>query len=269
MCRALKVERSGYYSWIANPISQRAKENKIISKHVKTFWEDSQRIYGYRKIHNDLQNINLIVGKDKVRRLMRSMNIKAMIGSKKKHAKYGKPSVLANNLLKQDFDVGLPNVAWVTDITYIWTSEGWLYLCVILDLFARRIVGWDTGSQQKTKLILSALGKAVRQRKPSPNLVVHSDQGTQFTSYAWRGELLKNDMIMSNSRRGNCFDNAVAENFFSLIKREAIQNTVFKTREEVRCIIFEYIEMFYNPTRQHSYLGGLSPAEYEKAYLSS
>ena len=172
--------------------------------------------------------------------------------------------MVADNHLARRFDPVAPNRAWVTDITYIRTHEGWLYLAAVMDLYSRRIVGWAMGSTMHTDLVLQALMMAVWQRKPPAGLLIHSDQGTQFTGHDWQEFLKAHGLVSSMSRRGNCHDNAVAESFFQLLKRERIRRRIYATRDEAKADVFNYIEMFYNTRRQHGHNDGLPPVEFEK-----
>uniref|UniRef100_UPI0035B0BA33 IS3 family transposase n=1 Tax=Methylocella sp. TaxID=1978226 RepID=UPI0035B0BA33 len=193
--------------------------------------------------------------------------IRAQIGYKRRPgACGGKSSLAVDNTLDRRFDVEAPDKAWVTDITYIRTHEGFAYLAVVLDLFSRRIVGWSMQARQTTNVALQALLAAVWRRKPKGRVLVHSDQGSQFTSMEWTSFLKHHDLEPSMSRRGNCHDNAVAESFFNLLKRERIRRKVYRMRDEARADVFGYIEMFYNPTRKHARNGMLSPAEFERQH---
>ncbi len=188
----------------------------------------------------------------------------AQIGYKRRPGKYGgKPSIVVDNTLDRRFDVAVPNRAWVTDITYIKTYEGFLYLAAVIDLYSRRVIGWSMQSRQTTNLVLQALLMAVWRRKPANEVLVHSDQGSQFTNLEWRSFLKHNNLKHSMSRRGNCHDNAVAESFFNLLKRERIRRKVYKTRDDARQDVFDYIEIFYNPKHKHARNGMLSPVDYE------
>jgi len=202
---------------------------------------------------------------NRVARLAKLAGIKAQIGYKRRPGKYGgKPSIVVDNTLNRQFDVNAPDRFWVTDITYIRTREGFLYLAVVIDLYSRRVVGWATHSRQYTDLVLQALLMAVWRRKPEGKVLVHSDQGSQFTSMEWASFLKHHNLEHSMSRRGNCHDNAVAESFFNLLKRERIRRKTYKTREDARRDVFDYIEMFYNPKRKHARNGMLSPVEFER-----
>jgi putative transposase len=196
---------------------------------------------------------------------MRQNNLRALHGYRTRRWAVGKPSVLIPNLLKRQFTVTRPNKAWVTDITYIRTWQGWLYLAVVMDLFSRRLVGWSTGPTIRRELVLDAVLMAVRRRHPR-NTLVHSVQGTQFGSDAWRRFCLSNHLEPSMSRKGNCWDNAVAESFFSSLKKERIKKRIYKDRAVALADVADYIESFYNPIRRHSHLGGVSSEEFEQTH---
>src|SRR5690554_1382738 len=199
---------------------------------------------------------------------MRAADLQSQRGyNRKTHYSTGEVSTVAPNLLNREFEVSEPNKVWVTDITYIRTYEGWLFLGVVIDLFSRQVVGWSMGDKINTELVLNALTMACWRRKPKAGVLVHSDQGCQYTSYDWRSMLEANNLIASMSRRGNCHDNACAESFFQLLKRERIRRKIYRTREEGKQDIFNYIELFYNSTRRHGNNNGLSPADYEKKYF--
>jgi len=240
MCRCLRVHPSGFYAWLKNPLCKRAKEDARQTELIKDAWEDSGRIYGYRKIHDDLCDQGETCSLNRVARLARLAGIKAQIGYKRRPGKYGgKPSVVVDNTLSRQFNVYAPDRFWVTDITYIKTYEGYSYLAVIIDLYSRKVVGWAMQSRQPTDLVLQALMMAVWRRKPTNNVLIHSDQGTQFTSMEWASFLKHHNLEHSMSRRGNCHDNAVAESFFNLLKRERIRRRTYKTREEARRDVFD------------------------------
>lgn len=264
MCRVLGVHFSGFYAWVKNPLSLRSLEDERQTKLIVKAWKDSGKVYGYRKIHDDLIDMGESVSENRVARLAKLAGICAQIGYKTKPGNYaGKPSVFVDNTLDRQFDVDAPDTAWVSDITYIKTREGWLYLAVIIDLYSRRVVGWATQPRQPTDLVIRALLMAVWRRKPSAGLLIHTDQGSQFTSRDWASFLRDHSIVHSMSRRGNCHDNAVAESFFNLLKRERIRRQIYQTRELARQDIFDYIEMFYNPKRKHARNGMLSPVDFE------
>jgi len=264
LCRMMQVHPSGYYAWIKQPMSSRQKDDERLLGLIKQLWLESGCVYGYRKIHQDLRELGETCGPNRVARLMKQAGLKAQVGYNKPRFKGGKVAVLADNHLNQDFDVQQPNQAWVTDITYIRTFEGWLFLAVVIDLFSRQVVGWSMQPKMHVDLVLNALLMAVWRRKPKNQVLVHSDQGTQYTSSDWQNFLKSHNLVCSMSRRGNCYDNAVAESFFQLLKRERIKRKTYKDREEARLDIFNYIEMFYNPVRRHGYNDDLSPMEFER-----
>jgi len=268
LCRVIGVHRSGYYAWCREPKSRRAREDVRQTGLIKQFWIESGGIYGYRKIHDDMREVGEPCGKHRVRRLMRAAGLRSQTGYRKRRPnhKAGKPADFAPNRLDRQFDVDRPNLAWVTDITFIRTYEGWLYLAIVLDLFSRQIVGWSMSSRMRSDLVLQALLMAVWRRQPEHKVLVHSDQGTQYTSGDWRAFLRDHQLVPSMSRRGNCLDNAVAESFFQLLKRERIKRRIYASREEARQDVFNYIELFYNSKRRHGSCGRVSPVEYEKNY---
>ncbi|HEP8974245.1 MULTISPECIES: IS3 family transposase [Pseudomonas] len=270
LCLTLKVHPSGYYAWLSEPKSARAKDDQRLLGLIKHSWLESGGVYGYRKIHDDLREVGESCGRHRVARLMRLEGLRSQTGYRRRPGKYGgKPAVASPNLLKRQFDVREPNKVWVTDITYIRTYEGWLYLAVVLDLFSRQIIGWSMKSQMTSDVAIDALLMAVWRRKPKQEVMIHSDQGSQYSSSDWRSFLKANNLVASMSRRGNCHDNAVAESFFQLLKRERIKRKIYTTRQDARDDVFDYIEMFYNPKRRHSFNNQLSPVEFEKRYAAS
>ena len=264
MCRILRVHFSGFYAWLKAPLSKRSKEDTRLTKRLHQSWKDSGKVYGYRKLHDDLRDLGEICSVNRVARLTRLAGITAQIGYKRRPGHYGgKPAIVSENKLGQYFETGAADQVWVTDITYIRTHEGWLYLAVVIDLYSRRVVGWSMQSRMTTDLALQALLMAVWRRKPSQMVVVHSDQGSQYTSREWRSFLRQHNLEASMSRRGNCYDNAVAESFFQLLKRERVRRKTYPTRNAARHDVFDYIEMFYNPKRKHTNNGMLSPVDFE------
>jgi putative transposase len=265
MCRCLRIHPSGFYAWLKAPLSRRAREDARQTDLIRTAWKESGKVYGYRKLHDDLLDQGETICPNRVARLARQAGIKAQIGYKRRPGSYGgKPSVVIDNTLDRQFDVEAPDRVWVTDITYIRTLEGFAYLAVVIDLYSRRVVGWAMQGRQTTDVVLQALLMAVWRRKPKSKVLIHSDQGSQFTSMDWASFLKHHDLEHSMSRRGNCHDNAVAESFFNLLKRERIRRRPYKTRAEARQDVFDYIEMFYNPKRKHVRNGMLSPVEFER-----
>ena len=262
MCRCLHIYPSGFYAWLKNPLSNRGRKDIRQTELVRTAWKESGKVYGYRKLHDDLLDQGETCCPNRVARLARLAGIKAQIGYKRRLGTYGgRPSVVVDNTLDRQFDVEAPNK---TDITYIRTLEGFSYLAVVIDLYSRRVVGWSLQSRQTTDVVLQALLMAVWRRKSKRKVLIHSDQGSQFTSIDWASFLKHHNLEHSMSLRGNCYDNAVAESFFNLLKRERIRRRTYKTRVEARQDVFDYIEMFYNPKRKHARNGMLSPVEFER-----
>lgn len=264
MCRVLRVHFSGFYAWLKEPLSHRALEDARQTELIRQAWSESGNVYGYRKLTDDLRDQGETCSENRVARLASLAGIAARIGYKRRPGRYGgKPAVVASNTLDRQFEVDAPDRVWVTDITYIKTHEGWMYLAVVIDLFSRRVVGWSAQPRMTTDLALQALLAAVWRRKPKDKVMIHSDQGSQFTSREWQVFLGQHNLEASMSRRGNCHDNAVAESFFQLLKRERIRRRTYLTREAARQDVFDYIEMFYNPKRKHTNNGMLSPVDFE------
>lgn len=266
----MAVHPSGYYAWRQNKLSARARKDQQLLGIIKQAWIESGGVYGYRKIYHDLREDGVRCGKNRIARLMRLEGLKSQRGYRRRPGKYGgKPAFTWPNHLDRQFAVPAPNTAWVTDITYIRTHEGWLYLAVVIDLFSRQVIGWSMKPRMTADLPMDALLAAIWRRKPVNPVMVHSDQGSQFSSSEWQSFLKANRLIGSMSRRGNCHDNAVAESFFQLLKRERIKRQIYPTREMARRDVFSYIEMFYNPKRRHSSSDNLSPVDYERRYFQS
>ncbi|EFV6199001.1 IS3 family transposase [Shigella flexneri] len=266
LCRVLDVHPSGFYAWLQQPHSQRHQADLRLTGQIKQFWLESGCVYGYRKIHLDLRDSGQQCGVNRVWRLMKRVGIKAQVGYRSPRARKGEASIVSPNRLQRQFNPDAPDERWVTDITYIRTHEGWLYLAVVVDLFSRKIIGWSMQSRMTKDIVLNALLMAVWWRNPEKQVLVHSDQGSQYTSHEWQSFLKSHGLEGSMSRRGNCHDNAVAESFFQLLKRERIKKKIYGTREEARSDIFDYIEMFYNSKRRHGSSEQMSPTEYENQY---
>lgn len=270
MCRVLHVHRSGFYVWLKQPRSARASEDTRLMGLIKQAWLASGTVYGYRKVCDDLRDLGEACSRHRVARLMRRDGLRAQRGyGRRPGSRGGKPSAIAPNRLDRQFNPSLPDRHWVTDITYLRTHEGWLYLAVVIDLFSRQVVGWAMQGQMTTDLVLRALTMAVWRRRPAPGLMLHSDQGSQFTSGDWQAFLRSHGIECSMSRRGNCHDNAVAESFFQLLKRERVRRKIYLTRDQARSDVFDYIELFYNSRRRHGANGGLAPIEYERQFRYS
>lgn len=267
MCRVLKLNRSGFYAWLKHPLSSRAIEDNRLLKLIKEFYIASGGTYGSPWIHRDLREAGESCSVHRVAKIMRQNNLKAQIGYKRKYIKGGKPSRIADNVLERDFAPDAPNTAWVSDITYVRTYEGFLYLATVIDLFSRRVVGWSMDKNMDKHLVIRALMMAIYQRRPKQSVLVHSDQGSQYGSADYLAFMNEHNLVPSMSRRGNCHDNAVAESFFATFKKRVIRKKIYSTRDEAKTEIFNFIEMFYNQKKRHSYAGGVSPAKFEEAYF--
>jgi len=268
MYRVLGVHRSGFYAWLNRPLSARAIDDKRLLGLIKQFWMESGFAYGYRNITKNLKDHGEGCGKNRVHRIMRDAETRSQHGYKRHRGfKGGAINHVAPNTLDRQFQVNQPNQSWVTGFTYIRTHEGWLYLTIVLDLFSRQIIGWSMKNNPRADLVIDALLMALWRRKPETKVLIHSDQGVQYTCSDWRRFLADHNLEASMSRRGNCHDNAVAESFFSLLKTERVKRKIYKTRAEARSEIFNYIELYYNPKRRHGNNNGLSPIEFEKRYL--
>jgi transposase InsO family protein len=271
MCRALEVSRSGYYAFRKRPKSRRRLENeKLLIEIRRVFWEND-RNYGSPRIWNQLNNMEHIrCSENRVAKVMRAAGIVAVqkrrfrVTTDSKHDYPVWP-----NILNRNFAAEKPNAVWVSDITYIWTFEGWLYLAAVLDLFSRGVVGLAMDRTIAGTLVLKAMQQAVLRRNPAKGLILHSDRGSQYAGNDFKALLAQNEFVGSMSKKGDCWDNAVAESFIHTLKVELIHRMKFKTRDEARIKIFEYVEMYYNRKRAHSTLGFLSPFEYERQAILS
>ena len=265
MCCLLQVSRSGYYAWRVRPESQRARTDRELLKRIRQIHADSDGVYGAAKITAELNEKGYPCGRHKVARLMRLAGLKGCPKTSFKVTTQRDPKhTVADNLLQQNFTAKEMNQRWASDITYIKTRQGWLYLAVVLDLFSRRVVGWSMSRWISRHLAISALNMALDQRLPDKQLIHHSDRGSQYTSDDFRDELAKHNIECSMSGRGNCYDNAVVESFFGLLKRERVNRRYYQTRNDAKQDIFDYIECFYNRKRRHGYLGNISPAAFEE-----
>jgi putative transposase len=264
MCRVLKVSRSGYYAWKQRPASEQERANVELLAQIRAAYQQNRKAYGSPRIHVYLLRKGVICGRNRVARLMKLHHIVA----RKAHkwhpvtTRQYPGARIAPNLLNREFEASSPNQKWVSDITYIDTAEGWLYLATILDLYSRRVVGWAMADQMDETLVENAWQMALRNRQPEAGLLHHSDRGSQYTSDTYRQVLADLGCQVSMSRTGNCYDNAVAESFFATLKTECAA-TQFSSKAEARSAIFEYIEGWYNRQRLHSSLDYLSPVEFE------
>jgi putative transposase len=264
LCRVLGVTTQGYYAWEKRPQSARKQADQQLSAKIRVIHAATRQRYGSPRIHDELRDQGLRCSKKRVERLMREESLRAKAGRKFKattDSSHDKP--VAPDLVKREFTAPAPNRVWVGDITYLWTSEGWLYLAVFIDLYSRKVVGWATGTRITSGLVRLALLRAVARRRPPPGIIVHTDQGVQYASMAYRAALADAHARQRMGSRGDCYDNAVAESFFHSLKVEAIHGSDIETRREMEVEVFEYIEGFYNKKRKHSALGLRSPAQFE------
>ena len=265
MCRVLGVGRSGYYAWCSRSASQRVQEDEVLLVKIQQEYQISRGTYGSPRIHAALQRQGVKCSQKRVARLMRLHKITGRKRQKRRPVTTQRDpgAIPASNLLNQEFYASAPDQKWVSDITYIETAEGWLYLASILDLFSRRVVGWAMADHMEASLVEDALKMALQQRQPEAGLLHHSDQGRQYTSVAYQNRLANAHCQVSMSRTGNCYDNAAMESFFGTLKTECATQP-FATRAQARTAIFEFIEAWYNRQRLHSSLDYLSPMEFER-----
>jgi putative transposase len=267
MCRMLGVSKAGYFAWRHRPESHRGDEDRALTTRIQVIHAESRKTYGSPRVHRELRGQGTSISRKRVERLMREAGIQV-----KPKARFvvttdsAHDLPVAPNLLEQDFTATAPDRRWVTDITYVPTDEGWLYVSAILDLFSRRAVGWAMRERMDRSLVLAALDMAVGQRQPQPGLLHHSDRGSQYASEDYRRALTGHGMIASMSRRACCYDNAAMESFWHTLKVELIHRRRFQTRAEAKQAIFEYIEVFYNRLRRHSSIGYVSPVEFERQH---
>lgn len=268
MCQILKVVRSGYYAWNNREKSKRTIENEKILDEIKQSYEDSRGLYGSPRIYEDLKGKGVKCSKNRIARLMRINGIKANIKCKYKvYKSVSSTQNIAPNLLEQNFKTNKINNVWVSDITYIKTQEGWLYLATILDLCSRKIVGWSMSNRITNEIVIKAIKNALMTRKPKSGTMFHSDRGSQYTSWEVINLLKDNDFIQSMSSKGNCYDNAVMESFYHTLKTELVYLKNYETRDEASLSVFDYIETFYNRKRRHSSIEYLSPVIFEERYF--
>ena len=265
LCRTLQVSRAGFYAWQGRPPVPRARADERLAVEIAAIHAESRRSYGSPRIHAELAERGHRMSRKRVARLMRTRGLAARRRRRFRVTTHSQhPFPLAPNLLARQFERATPDLAWVTDITYLPTGEGWLYLAVIVDLCSRYAVGWAMNERLTDDLTLSALGMALERRRPPPGLLHHSDRGSQYASAEYQRVLAEHGIVGSMSRRGNCWDNAVAESFFATLKVELVHEAAWATRAAARTDLFEYLEVFYNGQRRHSALGYLSPRAFER-----
>lgn len=264
LCEILDVSSSGYYDWLERPLSRQAQERNILLTQITTIHGEVKQRYGSPRMHIELIERGHVASKGRVERIMHDNDIKAKRSRRHKRTiEHREVTAPVDNILNREFSTNKPNKKWVQDITFIETRQGWLYLAIVLDLYSRAIVGWSMSDKINGKLVLDALNMAIAQRCPNGKVLVHSDQGSQYTAFKYRDTLKNNGMVCSMSRKGECHDNAVAESFFHTLKEELVYDEDFATREEARQSIFKYIEFFYNRKRRHSYINYKAPFEFE------
>lgn len=264
-CRLLGVSESGYYAFFSRGLSRRRRDDSALLVRIRAAFRLSHGTYGSPRMTAELRSLGLCAGRRRIARLMRQDGLKGRQPRRYRRttdSRHGFP--VAANLLKRDFAASRPNEKWVADISYIWTREGWLYLAAVVDLYARRVVGWATSRSLHRDLALRALNMALIRRRPSPGLIHHSDRGSQYASWEYQKSLKAHGLLASMSAKGNCYDNAAMESFFKTIKSELVWQTTFSSRKQANDMIGNYIEGFYNPERRHSTLGYLSPVQFEK-----
>ena len=268
LCRVLGVSRSGFYAWEERDPSERSVDDDKLAVQIAAIHKASRGTYGSPRVHAELRAQGVAVSRKRVARLMTKMGLESPRKRRFKATTDSKHHLpVAENILDRKFEVDAPDVAWATDITYVWTDEGWLYLAAILDLFSRRVVGFAMSERIDRALVLQALRLATGRRVPDAGLMHHSDRGSQYASADYQQALGDLRVVCSMSRKGNCWDNAVAESFFATLKTELVYRRRFATRAEAREAIFDFIETFYNPRRRHSTLDYLSPMEFEMKFI--
>lgn len=267
MCRALEVARSGYYRWQKAGLSPREEEAIRLTAVILLIHEQSRQVYGSPRIHEELKDRGFTCGRNRVVRLMKAAGVRSRIRRKYRPTTNSNHDLpISPDRLGQNFSAQSPCRIWVGDITYLWTTEGWLYLAVVIDLFSRKVTGWALSERIDTQLTLDALSMALGNRSGIDTLIFHSDRGVQYAAESYRQKLAGENILQSMSRKGCCYDNAVAESFFHSLKVESIYPEVPKTRGQMRSIVFDYIEIFYNRQRKHSFLGYQTPLNFEKKF---
>ena len=269
MCEVFLVSRSGYYQWLQRPLCERTKRRERIKQLIRTIFLQSRRLYGSPKITHVLRTERVNISQKTVARLMRECGLRSRTVKKCKATTNSKHSLpVHENKLNQQFTAEAPNQVWMADITYVPTKEGWLYVASIMDLYTRKIVGWQADARMTKNLVLRALDQAYKREKPTTSVLHHSDRGSQYASLEYQERLRQYKMIGSMSRKGNCYDNACIESFHRVIKRELIHLEMYQTRNQAQKRIFEYIEYFYNRNRIHSSIGYVSPLQYERTFYN-
>jgi putative transposase len=269
LCETLGVSRGGFYAWLTRPPSKRSRSDEELMAKVRTSFLQSDRTYGARRVWHDVLADGVSCGLHRIERLMRQQALRARPRRRRLPSDTGErlTNVISPNVLDRQFEAPAPNRKWIADFTYIWTAEGWLYVAAVIDLFSRRVVGWSMSATMTAQLVTDALMMAIWRRGRPDALLHHSDQGSQYTSEQFQRLMADNGVTCSMSRSGNVWDNAAMESFFSSLKIERTARKMYRTRNEAKADVFDYIERFYNPKRRHSTLGYRSPMEFEKQVL--
>jgi transposase InsO family protein len=269
LCKCLDVSKSGFYHWKTAPVSQRSKHDNYLLLKIIEAYKAGRKNYGSPRVYNELKAKSISISLNKVARMMKKHGIHAITSIKHKKAKIARNTRgFSDNVLDREFTALKPGKKWVSDTTFVYTRQGWLYLAVIIDLYSRKVIGWSMSQYNDTKLVSRALEMAVKVKPIKEQVLLHSDQGSTYRADAYLALFKNNKIMQSMSRKGECHDNAVAESFFSTLKSELVYQTTYQTREEAKSSIFEYIEVFYNKVRRHSYLNYESPINYEMAFYN-
>lgn len=264
-CRTLDVSRSGYHAWEARPPSQRSRVDLVLGARITQMHVRSRESYGARRIHLDLRDEGFRVGRKRVERLMQSHGLSGYVKRRKLRTTFSVPGVrVADDLVERDFNPPAPDRLWASDIKYVSTWEGTLYLALVLDCFSRKVVGWSMRSDMQAELVVDALQMGIDRRRPPDGLIHHSDQGSQYVALIFGQKLRKAGIAQSMGSKGDCYDNAVCESFHATLEKELLRGRSFKTRQDAKTAIFDWIETWYNPSRRHSRLGYLSPEQYAR-----
>lgn len=266
MCEALDVSRSGFYAWLSRPRSQHSLDDEVLAEQARQSFLNSDRTYGARRVWRDLLEMGSPCGLHRIERVMRMEGLRARPRRRGLPVDRGARSsaAIAPNILDREFTAVAPNQKWVADFTYLWTAEGWLYVAVVLDLYSRRIVGWSMQAQMSAQLVTDALMMAIWRRGQPEAVMHHSDRGSQYTSDQFQRLLVELGVICSMSRSGNCWDNSAMESFFKTLKSERTDRKVYRTRDNAKADVFDYIERFYNRIRRHSTIDYISPVQFEQ-----
>ena len=265
MCGALGVSRGGFYAWLTRPRSEHSRNDEELRVKVRASFVGSDRTYGARRVWHDLIAEGVSCGLHRIERLMRQQGLKARPRRRRLPPDLGerRAGAIASNMLDRSFEAPAPNRKWIADFTYIWTAEGWLYVAAVIDLFSRRVVGWSMSATMTAQIVTDALVMAIWRRGKPRALLHHSDRGSQYTSEQFQRLMADHGVTCSMSRSGNCWDNAAMESFFSSLKTERTAGKTYRTRNDARADVFDYIERFYNPKRRHSTIGYMSPMDFE------